>query len=117
MHLLMLGVALILAWVIQRIKSMHSKTQPTEIARLQRSLIGIIAPPLLLIITAIAVICMGPQGKMLGQPTGQWGYGLAWGFCGWALILAVFLMLQAMRSLRQIRSYPLQILREFRFEF
>ncbi|MGB3534507.1 MAG: M56 family metallopeptidase [Microcoleaceae cyanobacterium] len=110
MHLLMLGIALTFAIAIQLIKSMHSTTQSTWTTRMQRSLIGIIAPPLLLIITAIAVICMGPQGKMLGQPTGQLGYGLAWVFCGWALIFAGILMWQALRSLRPIRCYPIQIL-------
>jgi Zn-dependent protease with chaperone function len=105
MHLFMLGIALTLAWGVQ---SLNLASQPTWTQRVQRSLIGIIVPPLLLIITAISVIWMGPQGEMLGQPTGQLGYGLAWGFCGWALILAGILILQAVRSLRQIRCYPTQ---------
>jgi len=105
MHLFMLGMAITLAWGVHFI---HRDNQPTWTQRLQRSLMGILVPPLLLTITAIAVIWMGPQGKMLGQPTGQLGYGLAWGFCGWALILAGVLILQAVRSLQQIRRYPTQ---------
>lgn len=108
MHLLMLGIALILALGIQWLKSIHSTGQPTWRQRVQRSLIGIIVPPLLLTITAIAVICMGPQGEMLGQPTGLLGYSLAWGFCGWVLISGAILLLQAMRSLKEIRQYPTQ---------
>ena len=105
MHLFMLGIALTLAVGVQ---SINLAEQPTPRQRLQRSLIGILVPPLLLIITAIAVIWMGPQGKMLGQSTGLLGYGLAWGFCGWALVLAGILMIQAVRSLQQIRSFPTQ---------
>ncbi|MGB3403410.1 MAG: M56 family metallopeptidase [Microcoleaceae cyanobacterium] len=110
MHLLMLGIALILALSIQYIKSIRSTELPTWRQRVQRSLIGIIVPPLLLAITAIAVICMGPQGEMLGQSTGLFGYSLAWGFCGWVLISGGILVWQAKRSLQDIRQYPTQIL-------
>jgi Zn-dependent protease with chaperone function len=110
MHLLMLGIALILALSIQTIKSMHSAQPPTWRQRVQRSLIGIIVPPLLLTITAIAVICMGPQGEMLGQPTGLFGYSLAWGFCAWVLVSGGILVWQARASLQDIRQYPTQIL-------
>ncbi len=105
MHLLMLGLAFGLAWYLRYI---YQPTQQTWTQRAQRSLMAIIVPSLLLMITAIAVIWMGPQGQMLGQGTGWLGYGLAWGFCGWAILLAAIVTLQAQRSLQQIRHYPTQ---------
>ncbi len=74
--------------------------------RWQRSLLGLIIPPLMLLMTGVAVIWMGPQGQMLGRPTGWLGYGLAWGFCAWAIILGLMLTIRAWKSVHQVRNCP-----------
>lgn len=104
-HLIMIGLALGFAWFVRRLPFAreHHWTR-----RWQQAIIAMIVPPLLLLVSAIAVILMGPQGQMLGQPTGRFGYGLAWGFCGWAIILCGILSVQVWRSLRTVRRCPLQ---------
>jgi len=80
MHLILILVSggLAMSW-----RGVNVSSSGTWAQRWQRSLIKLIVPPLMLLISAIAVIWMGPQGQMLGQPTGWLGYGLAWGLWGW----------------------------------
>lgn len=74
--------------------------------RWERSLMLFISPPIILITTAIAVICMGHQGEMLGLSTGWFSYLLAWGFCGWTAILGLVLGYQGWRSVQKVNNYP-----------
>ncbi len=105
MHLLLLGLSLGLALFLRRQPQLQSQTWTQ---RWQQAWVAMIIPPLLLLMSAIAVIWMGPKGQMLGQPTGWLSYGLAWGFCAWGIVLAGGLWLQATRSLQQIRHYPIK---------
>lgn len=100
MHLVLILLSLGFAISWQRLGLADSATWAQ---RWQRSLMGLIVPPLMLLTSAIAVIWMGPQGRMLGQPTGWLGYGLAWGLCGWAIILGLVLVFQGWRSLGRVR--------------
>ncbi|HEY9630247.1 MAG TPA: M56 family metallopeptidase [Coleofasciculaceae cyanobacterium] len=74
--------------------------------RWQRALTAFLLPPLLLLMTAIAVLCMGTQGQMLGLPVGWIGYLLALGFLATAVGLLLRLGGQGWRSLRQVQTYP-----------
>lgn len=76
--------------------------------RWQRSLGAFMLPPLLLVMTAVAIVCMGPQGQMGHWHTGWVSYGSAIGGLGVTSWLGVKLLLQAHRTLRQIRRYPEQ---------
>ncbi|WP_413162638.1 M56 family metallopeptidase [Capilliphycus salinus ALCB114379] len=102
MHLILILLSLAFAIICQRVSFPDSGTWAQ---RWQRSLIGLILPPLMLLMTAVAVIWMGPVGQMLGRPTGWLGYGLAWGLCGWALILGLILTVRGWISILQVRSY------------
>jgi Zn-dependent protease with chaperone function len=103
MHLMMLLLALALAWGLrwQRLKTKGSWTE-----RWQRSLNLFLFPPLLLLTSAIALLLMGPQGKMVTWWDGWISYWIAIAFLGLASILGFKLTAQGWRSWCQIRTYP-----------
>ncbi|MEM1171622.1 MAG: M48 family metalloprotease [Cyanobacteria bacterium P01_H01_bin.35] len=103
MHLIIIFFALALAYGLRCVDFFIS---PHWLVRWQRSLILFISPPLLLIATAIAIICMGPQGEMLGLSTGWVSYVLAWVFCGWTAILGLVLGYQGWQSVQKVNDYP-----------
>ncbi|NES04401.1 MAG: M48 family metalloprotease [Okeania sp. SIO2F4] len=103
MHLIIIFLALGLAYGLRCVDFFIS---PHWLVRWQRCLLLFISPPLLLIATAIAVICMGPEGEMLGFSTGWVSYVLAWGFCGWTAILGLVLGYQGWRSVQKVNDYP-----------
>ena len=74
--------------------------------RWQRALIAFLLPPLLLLTTAVAVLCMGTQGQMLGLPAGWIGYLLALSFLATAIGRLLRLGWLGWRSLRQVQTYP-----------
>jgi Zn-dependent protease with chaperone function len=76
------------------------------INRWQKTLFTFLLPPVLLLMTAVAVLCMGTQGQMLGLPVGWMGYLLALGFLGVAVGLLLRLSWLGWRSLRQVQTYP-----------
>lgn len=78
--------------------------------RWQQTLGLFLFSPLLLLTTALAVVCMGPQGDMLGLSVGWSSYGLAIAFLLWSGVTGLYLSGQGWRSLHQIRTYPLQAL-------
>jgi hypothetical protein len=56
--------------------------------------------------TAISVLCMGPQGQMVGLPAGWFSYILALGFLGWAAVLCLKQAAEGWHSVQQVRTYP-----------
>ncbi len=74
--------------------------------RWQHALTAFLLPPLLLLTTAVAVLCMGTQGQMLGLPAGWIGYLLALSFLATAIGLLLRLGWLGWRSLRQVQTYP-----------
>ncbi len=63
-------------------------------------------PPLFLVMTAIAVLCMGPSGQMLGHWEGGFSYDLALGFVLWAIATGGSLAWQAYQSVQRIQACP-----------
>ena len=78
--------------------------------RWRNTLSAFLLPPLLMLMTAIAVLCMGTEGRMLGLPVGWIGYLLAFSCFGVAAGLLLRLGWLAGRSLRQVQAYPTQVL-------
>lgn len=102
MHLVMILGVLGFAWILR-----CGELQPTGhwTERWQKSLFLFLFPPLLLLMTALAVICMGPQGQMAGLQAGWLGYSLALGFVGFAGASGLKLAFQGWRSLHKVRTY------------
>lgn len=107
MHLLMMVVALLLAWII-RLYSPLSTLPWTS--RWQRSLFYFVFPPLLVLMTAIAVMVMGCHGEMLGWQSSWYGYLSALGFVSFAIINLGKLAYQGWQSTQRIITYPQQII-------
>jgi Zn-dependent protease with chaperone function len=74
MHLLMILSALTVAYWI---RSQSTQIQGNWHERWQKTLFLFLFPPLLILTTDIALLCMGPQGKMGGLQTGCFGYVVA----------------------------------------
>jgi Zn-dependent protease with chaperone function len=62
--------------------------------------------------TALAIICMGYQGKMLGFYASWFSYLLALSFIIFGVIVTLKLTYQAWLSLQKIRTYPQKLLGE-----
>ncbi len=103
MHPLIILVALGLAWAIRFVGAV----KPAATDRFTSTLLLFLLPPLLLMTTGLALLCMGPQGNMLGLEAGWFSYLLAIGFLGLVGINCLKLGWQGWRSLAQTRTYPL----------
>ena len=106
MHLVMIIVAIALAWCVRL-----TNIEPTETwtERWQRSLFVFLFPPLLLLTTTLAVICMGFQGKMLGIQATWVSYAIALGFVAIAGVLLLKLGYQGYLAGKQVRTYSQQL--------
>jgi Zn-dependent protease with chaperone function len=103
MHLIMLSSALILAFGV---RCLWFDSSDRAGHRWQKVLGLFLFSPLLLLTTAIAILCMGPRGQMVRWWEGWGSYLLAIGFLSGALIWVVKLALEGRRSLQKIRTYP-----------
>lgn len=102
MHLIMILAAVGLAYCLRHI---WYQTSGNWTQRWQRALLFFLLPPLLLIMTALAVLCMGPQGQMMGLHTDWLSYCL---IVAWVVLVVVFglrLAFEASESVQRIRSY------------
>ncbi|MGQ9873380.1 M56 family metallopeptidase [Leptodesmis sp.] len=72
----------------------------------QRTLGYFLFPPLLLVMTAISILCMGPSGQMMWHREGWLSYGLAIAFLLWTLILGCKLFWEEQQTIQQFRQYP-----------
>jgi Zn-dependent protease with chaperone function len=104
MHLLMILTAVTVAWSL-RCSSTHLSGNWD--IQWRRSLFFFLFPPLLIFMTAIAVLCMGPQGNMGGIHTGWLSYELALILLGCFAILSIILAFQGWQSVESARKSPL----------
>ncbi|MGI0490451.1 M56 family metallopeptidase [Alkalinema pantanalense CENA528] len=108
MHELLLGATLTSALLIRLC------WQPTEQLsdyRWHRSLVAFLLPPLLLLSSAIAILCMGPFGSMMHHQENWVSYAIAAGFGLAAIAVMVYLLIQAQHTLHNLRqNTPTQVL-------
>ncbi len=103
MHLLMIFLTLVIAW---RIRLIPLNTSDNWEQRWQRSLFLFLFPPLLLIMTALAIIFMGAEGQMLGWHSSWIGYLISLSLITIPTWLLPKLGFQAWRCCQQIKTYP-----------
>ncbi|PSB28175.1 M56 family metallopeptidase [Stenomitos frigidus] len=108
MHLTLLFFGLSCAWGL---RLLAMRTEGTRQERWRRSLGLFLFPPLLLLMTAVALVCMGPQGQMVRWWEGWFSYFLAVGFLASAGVMLFKLMMEGRRSLHQVRTYPQIVLK------
>lgn len=102
MHLVIILVALGVAWWSRQYLPVQGNWQQ----RFERTLFLFLFPPVLLLTTAIAVLCMGPQGQMVGLKAGWFSYILASLCLGIATVLGLKLGWQGWQSIQRVRKCP-----------
>lgn len=103
MHFLMMMTGLSVAWIV-RLSWVDASGRWIE--RWQRSLIAFLLPPLLLVMTAISILWMGPAGQMVLRWEGWLSYGLAIAFLIGSSFLGLKLAWEAVFTLQTIRQNP-----------
>ncbi|NJM72387.1 MAG: M56 family metallopeptidase [Scytonema sp. RU_4_4] len=104
MHFIMIVTALVIAcWT----RHQWTQSQGTWSERWQYALFLFLFPPLLIFMTAIAIICMGPQGKMSGLQTGWFSYVLALMSLAFFVILCIKLAWGGWQSVKSARNCSL----------
>ncbi|MBD2451553.1 M56 family metallopeptidase [Nostoc sp. FACHB-152] len=104
MHLVIILATLAVSWIL---RCSWVNSQGNWNARWRRSLFVFLFPPLLIFMTAIAVLFMGPQGKMGGAYTGWFSYDLAFMSLGFFAFLCIKLAVQGWQSVQSARHSPL----------
>jgi Zn-dependent protease with chaperone function len=102
MHLLMVLTGLAIAWCVR----LH-QVEPTGTwaERWQRTLAVFLIPPLLLLMTTIAVICMGPYGRMVWKWEGWLCYEMAIVTLCLTGLCWLWLTCQGIRTQHHLRHY------------
>ena len=103
MHLIVSIAILALAW---RLRYTWSETGASWSQRWDRTLAIFLLPPLLLFTSAIAIILMGPHGRMVWVGNDWLSYDLAIGFLGFAALYWFKLARSGWLMLQQVRTYP-----------
>lgn len=106
MHLIMILFTLAIAWLLRLKATPDSNLGWAE--RWWRSLFFFLFSPLLLLMTAVAVVCMGFRGEMLGIEASWLSYCLALGFVILAVLFWLKLAYQGYLSQQKIRTYTEQ---------
>jgi Zn-dependent protease with chaperone function len=97
MHLVMILIAVVIAcWV----RTQGNAPQGSWVARWQRSLFLFLFPPLLIFMTAIALVCMGPQGKMGHWQVSWSGYVLSLSLLVFFAYVCIHLAWQGWQSVK-----------------
>ena len=104
MHLLMIVIAIICAW---KIRKFHKPIEGNWYERWRKTLFLFLFPPLLIFMTAFALLCMGPKGEMGGVQTGWFGYVLALHSIAFFTFLCLKLGWQGWQSVKSARNCPL----------
>jgi Zn-dependent protease with chaperone function len=87
------------------------RSTPTEFQgswnqRWRKALFRFLFPPLLILMTDIAIVCMGPQGQMGGLQTGSVGYILALIYLAFFAICCIKLAWEGWQSVKLARNCP-----------
>lgn len=106
MHLLMIFAALALAWSVR--VSWTPDTTSSWSDRWERSLWFLVFPPLLLLLTGLAVLYMGAQGTMMGLRVEWLSYCLTLLWLQVSSVLGLKLAWEGWISIQQTRTYPLE---------
>lgn len=103
MHLLMLITAVAIAYTLRYSAYIP---QGNWHLRWSRTLFFFLFPPLLILMTVMAVVCMGTQGQMGGIYTDYFSYVLGWFFLVFLVFVALKLAWQGWQSLKSARECP-----------
>ncbi|MDJ0677740.1 MAG: M56 family metallopeptidase [Calothrix sp. MO_167.B42] len=108
MHLVMILTAVAVACLI---RFQGSEAQASRwIVRWRRSLFLFLFPPLLILMTAIALVCMGTQGKMGYWQAGWLGYVISLSLLVFFALRCMHLAWQGWQSVKSAQECPLVVI-------
>jgi Zn-dependent protease with chaperone function len=102
MHLIVLMAILTIAWLLRYTWSAIDRHNH----RWQTTLVIFLCPPLSLFTSAIAIVWMGPHGRMVWVGNDWLSYDLAIGFLGFAALYFLKLASSGWHMCQQVRTYP-----------
>lgn len=105
MHIALLLLALVCAWGLRQLWGPLAQSQPQPWLRTLRAYT---VPPLLLLVSGVAIVLMGPRGHMVRPWEGWLSFSLMILALAIALGFALQLLWQAGRFFAEVRTYPLQ---------
>jgi Zn-dependent protease with chaperone function len=108
MHLLIILSVVVFAFGFRLVGQGCRSTAATWLEQWQQTLMYFLLPPLLVLMTAISIVLMGPRGQMVGSDVGWASLTLALGVIAVACITGLQCIVRARQVQRQLRHYPLQ---------
>ncbi|MEI6063881.1 MAG: M56 family metallopeptidase [Pseudanabaena sp. ELA748] len=104
-HFVMIFGSLCLAWGLRYIwQNRDDADQLNWSQRWQKTLVCFVLPPLLVVMTAIAVLCMGTDGQMIGFQAGRLSYAIALIFLIYSVVRSIQLALNGWHSLQKLKN-------------
>jgi len=104
-HFVMIFGSLFLAWGLRY--GWQNSSEAAQVSwqkRWQKALVCFVLPPLLVVMTAIAVLCMGSEGQMIGLQAGRLSYAIAIIFLIYSVIRSAQLALNGWQSLQKLQD-------------
>ncbi|MEI6328321.1 MAG: M56 family metallopeptidase [Pseudanabaena sp. ELA645] len=87
-------------WLINRSKNQSTSWQK----RWHQAVVCFVLPPMLVLMTAIAVLCMGAEGQMIGLQVGRLSYAIALLFLAYSIFRVGQLALTGWQSLQKLQK-------------
>ena len=106
-HFVMIFGSLFLAWGLRQ-NSGDAYPVSWQI-RWQKALVCFVLPPLLVVMTAIAVLCMGAEGQMIGLQAGRLSYAIALIFLIYSVFRSGQLAWIGWQSLQKIQNLVIDL--------
>lgn len=111
-HFVMILGSLCLAWGLRygckSFGSLQTRGSHWQ-SRWQTALVCFVIPPLLVVMTAIAVLCMGAEGRMIGLPAGKLSYATALIFLIYSAVRSIQFAINGWRSLKKLQTLVVEV--------
>jgi Zn-dependent protease with chaperone function len=106
-HFVMIFGSLFLAWGLRQ--NSGDAYRVSWQVRWQKALVCFVLPPLLVVMTAIAVLCMGAEGQMIGLQAGRLSYAIALMFLIYSIFRSGQLAWIGWQSLQKIQNLVIDL--------
>ena len=117
-HFVMIFGSLFLAWGLRYSWQNNGEAaeQVSWQKRWQKALVCFVLPPLLVVMTAIAVLCMGSEGQMIGLQAGRLSFAIAIIFLIYGVMRSAQLALNGWQSLQKLQDLVVDIKDDFQVD-
>lgn len=115
-HSVMILGSLCLAWGLRYGWRQDHDLRGNWQSRWQKSLLCFVLPPMLVISTAIAVLCMGAEGQMIGLEAGRLNYAIALIFMIYSILRSGQLAWNGWQALQKLQKLVIEVKKSDRQE-